>query len=194
MGVHLKYVGMSFLNFKCQHVIKTVILTVCFTVEKPNVHDQFVKTKSWIVLNILLFSRFCLLFSHLAVTNCLRPHGLWPTRLLCPWDFPDENTVVGFHFLLQGIFMTKGLMSPALAGIGKWILYHRTTKEALLNTVPCLKYVLVGNCYMTQGAQPGTLWWPRGVGWGEVGRRCKHTHTCVVMADSHCRAETNTTL
>ena len=175
MGVHLKYVGMSFLNFKCQHVIKTVILTVCFTVKKPNVHDQFVKTKSWIVLNTLL------LFSHLAVSNSLRPRGLWPTRLLCPWDFPDKHTVVGFHFLLQGIFMTKGLKSPALAGIGKWILYHWTTKEALLNALPCLKYVLEGNCCMTQGAQPGTLWWPGGVGWGEVGRRLKHTHTCVCV-------------
>ena len=76
MGVCLNYVGMSFLNFKCQHVIKTVISTVCFTVKKPNVHDQFVKTKSWIVLNTLLFRRFCLLFSHLAVSNSLRPCGL----------------------------------------------------------------------------------------------------------------------
>ena len=33
----------------------------------------------------------------------LRPHGLSPTRLLCPWDFPDRNTGVGCHFLLQGI-------------------------------------------------------------------------------------------
>ena len=33
----------------------------------------------------------------------LRPHGLQPTRLLCPWDFPDKNTGVGCHFLLQGI-------------------------------------------------------------------------------------------
>ena len=59
MGISLNYVEMSFLNFKCQHVTKTVILTVCFTVEKPNVHDQFVKTKSWLILNTLLFSHFC---------------------------------------------------------------------------------------------------------------------------------------
>ena len=25
-----------------------------------------------------------------------------PTRLLCPWDFPDKHTGVGCHFLLQG--------------------------------------------------------------------------------------------
>ena len=35
------------------------------------------------------------------------PHGLYPTRLLRPWDFPGENTGVGCHFLLQGIFLTQ---------------------------------------------------------------------------------------
>ena len=29
--------------------------------------------------------------------------------LLCPWDFPGKNTGVGYHFLLQGIFLTQGL-------------------------------------------------------------------------------------
>ena len=32
----------------------------------------------------------------------LRPHGLWPARPLCPWDFSGKNTGVGCHFLLQG--------------------------------------------------------------------------------------------
>ena len=36
----------------------------------------------------------------------LRPHGLWPTRCLCPQDFPGSNTRMGCHFLLQGIFQT----------------------------------------------------------------------------------------
>ena len=35
--------------------------------------------------------------------NCvrLRPHGLQPMRLLCPWNFPGKNTGVGCPFLLQ---------------------------------------------------------------------------------------------
>ena len=33
----------------------------------------------------------------------------WPTRLLCPWDFPGNSTGVDCHFLLQGIFPTQGL-------------------------------------------------------------------------------------
>ena len=33
--------------------------------------------------------------------NSLQPHGLQPTRLLCPWDFPGKNTGVVCHFPLQ---------------------------------------------------------------------------------------------
>ena len=32
-----------------------------------------------------------------------------PTSLLCPWNSPGKNIVVGCHFLLQGIFLTQGL-------------------------------------------------------------------------------------
>ena len=42
-----------------------------------------------------------------------RPHGLQPTRLLCPQNSPDKTTGVGCHFLLQGIFPTQGL-NPGL--------------------------------------------------------------------------------
>ena len=35
-------------------------------------------------------------------------------RLLCPWNFPDKNTEVGCHFLLQGIFLTQGSNPPLL--------------------------------------------------------------------------------
>ena len=31
----------------------------------------------------------------------LLPHGLQPTRLLCPWDFPGKSTGVECHCLLQ---------------------------------------------------------------------------------------------
>ena len=36
---------------------------------------------------------------------------LWtvqPVRLLCPWDSPGEDTEVGCHALLQGVFLTQG--------------------------------------------------------------------------------------
>ena len=41
------------------------------------------------------------------VSGSLRPHGLQPARLLCPWDSPGKNTGVGSHSLLQGIFLTQ---------------------------------------------------------------------------------------
>ena len=46
--------------------------------------------------------------SHSVMPDSLRPHGLQPTSLLCPWDFPGKNTGMGCHFLLQGIFPTQG--------------------------------------------------------------------------------------
>ena len=51
-------------------------------------------------------------------------YGLWPTRLLCPWDSPGKNTGVGCHSLLQGIFPTQG-SNPSLLN-WKRILYHLT--------------------------------------------------------------------
>ena len=48
--------------------------------------------------------------THQAVlSNSLQPHGLQPTRLPCPWDFPGRNTGVGWHFSLQWIFLIQGL-------------------------------------------------------------------------------------
>ena len=40
--------------------------------------------------------------------DSLWSHGLEPTRLLWPWDFPGKNTWLGWHFLLQGIFPAQG--------------------------------------------------------------------------------------
>ena len=42
------------------------------------------------------------------MSNSLQPHGLWPTRLLHPWNFSGKRIGVGCHFLLQGIFLTQG--------------------------------------------------------------------------------------
>ena len=58
-------------------------------------------------------------WSCLVVSDSLWPHGLQPTRLLCPWDFPGNSTGVDCHFLLQGIFPTQG------SNLG--LLHHRQT-------------------------------------------------------------------
>ena len=60
-------------------------------------------TKSWV--RYFLYLCMCVLVAQSYLT--LRPHGLQPARLLCPWDSPGKNTEVGSHFLLQGIFPTQ---------------------------------------------------------------------------------------
>ena len=62
----------------------------------------------------------CVLVAQSCLTLC-DPHGLEPTRLLCPGNSPGKNTGVGYHFLLQEIFPTQGsnqylFISPALTG------------------------------------------------------------------------------
>ena len=59
------------------------------------------------------------------VSDSLWPHGLQPTRLLCPWDSLGKNTGVGSHSLLQGIFPTQGSSLRLLHLLHcRWILYH----------------------------------------------------------------------
>ena len=60
-----------------------------------------------------LLTPTCCCFSRSVVSNSFRPHGLQPTRLLCPWDSPGKNTGVGCRSLLQGIFLTQG-SNPSL--------------------------------------------------------------------------------
>ena len=39
-------------------------------------------------------------WSHSVVSDSSWPHGLQPTRLLHPWDFPGKSAGVGCHYLL----------------------------------------------------------------------------------------------
>ena len=59
--------------------------------------------------------------SHSVVSDSLRPHGLYS-----PWNSPGQNTGVGSHSLLQGIFPTQGL-NPGLPHC-RWILYQLSHK------------------------------------------------------------------
>ena len=84
------------------------------------------------------------LFTCYMVSDYLRSHGLQPTRLLCPWDSPGKGTGVGCHFLLQGIFQTRGLNLGLLHC--RRILYHYVPPEEWLErlskcTRQCLRVV-----------------------------------------------------
>ena len=43
------------------------------------------------------------------VPDSFLPHGLQPTKFLCPWDFSGKNIELGCHLLLQGIFSIQRL-------------------------------------------------------------------------------------
>ena len=51
----------------------------------------------------------CMHAQSLVVSSSVQPHGLQPSRLLCPRDSPSKNTGVGCHFLPSRIFPTQGL-------------------------------------------------------------------------------------
>ena len=78
------------------------------------------KTGSQTHLPSSLQQRFLLVFSHKVMPDSLRPHGLYPARLLGPWiPRTGKNTGVGCQSLLQGIFPTQGV-NPCLLCLLHW--------------------------------------------------------------------------
>ena len=71
--------------------------------------------------------------SHSVGLDSLRPHRPQPTRLHCPWDFSSKDTGVHCHFLLQGIFATKGLNPGVLSC--RQILYQLSYKGSWRSTI-----------------------------------------------------------
>ena len=67
----------------------------------PNILNTFVSVICSVTVYVCCVSRS-------VVSDSLQPHGLWPTRLLCPRNSPGKNTGVGSHSLLQGTFPTQG--------------------------------------------------------------------------------------
>ena len=50
----------------------------------------------------------CVLLSCFSHVRLFVTCGLQPTRLLCPWDSPEQNIGVGRCVLLKQIFLTQG--------------------------------------------------------------------------------------
>ena len=67
--------------------------------------------------------------SHSVVPDSLPPHGLQPTRLLCPGGFPGKDAGVGCYFLLRGSSQPRdGTQFSCAAGR---FFTHWATREAL---------------------------------------------------------------
>ena len=109
-------------NCKCnhQHVINRlncfilVYLWECVGYVRVECKTEFVESLYYhFFINgnifIFLYQSLCCLVakSHLTLLR-VRGLGLQPARLLRPWNFPSNKTVLGCHFLLQGIFCIQG--------------------------------------------------------------------------------------
>ena len=75
------------------------------------------------------------------LSDSLGPHGLQPTRLLCPGDSPGKSTGVGCYTFLQGIFLTQRSNLGLMDCSGFFTIW--ATKEA-----PIYKMVLYEHLYL----------------------------------------------
>ena len=85
------------------------LLKNCYTVFQSNctiLHPHSNVKK--VVISLHPCQHFCMCVSCSVVSDCLRPHGVQPVRLLCPQDSPGKNTGVDCYFFLQGIFLIQG--------------------------------------------------------------------------------------
>ena len=145
----LEFTFLIFQQYAHTYIYQHINLEMKFSIEivplKLSLSTVF--SQPWALLEILLFFKnfvpahykgifFSILLCKLScsvMSNSLQSHGLQPARFLCPWDFPGNNTRMGCHFLLQGIFLTQGLIPhPLHLCIGRQILYHSATGEAQL--------------------------------------------------------------
>ena len=100
------------------------MLAICSLVPLPFLKPAWTFDGSWFMYcwslawRILSFTLLAceVKWSCWVLSDFLQPHGLQPTRLLHPWDFPGESTEVGCHILLQGNLPNPGIesRSPAL--------------------------------------------------------------------------------
>ena len=103
--VSLRYIMWSFDTcMYCKIFTMTRLVNTSFTSHNYHFFQCLWWWYEWLRCTLLaaLKSTMCVV-SCSVVSNCLWPHGLYPARLLCPWNFPGKNTGVSCHFLLQGI-------------------------------------------------------------------------------------------
>ena len=59
------------------------------------------RTLEWVAISFSNAGKWKVKVKSLSRVRLYRPHGLQPTRLLRPWDFPGKSTGVGCHCLLH---------------------------------------------------------------------------------------------
>ena len=59
------------------------------------------RTLEWVAISFSSAQKWKVKVKSLSCVRLFETHGLQPTRLLHPWDFPGKSTGVGCHCLLQ---------------------------------------------------------------------------------------------
>ena len=69
------------------------------------------------------------------MSNSLQPHGLQPTRLLRPWDFPGKSSGVGCHCLLHFISSSMHISQSvqSLSRVRLFVTPWTATRQASLS-------------------------------------------------------------
>ena len=83
--------------------------------------------------------------------DSVRPHGLQPTRLLRPWEFPGKNTGVDCHCLLRillvnrclyEIYQTEPYSVNQAITLGVAIFFIQISLSLVFNNVFCFVFTL----------------------------------------------------
>jgi len=84
-------------------------------------------------------------WSRSVVSDPQRPHGLQPSRLLHPWNFPGKSTGVGYHCLLLVTTVTASLEACDISA-WKWEQNELEEAHGSLSLLPsqfyCSSYFL----------------------------------------------------
>ena len=84
------------------------------------------RTLEWVAISFSNAWKVKVKWSRSVMSDSSRPHGLQPTRLLCPWDFPGKSTGVGCHCLLQLNVTSHHEMQVKTSHLIEWFFTKKT--------------------------------------------------------------------
>ena len=91
----------------------------------------------------------------LSLSNSFWPHGLEPTKLLFPWNFPGKNNRIGCHFLFQGILPAQGSKLHLLSLL-HWKADSLSSAQLAAATAAKSLQSCPTLCYPRDGSPPGS--------------------------------------
>ena len=82
------------------------------------------RTLEWVAISFSSAWKGKVKVKSLSPVQLSQPHGLQPTRLLRPWDFPGKSTGVGCHCFLQAPVPNKFSFIYFLASFLPTVILH----------------------------------------------------------------------